>query len=94
VHLALLRDRIVLVPDRGDNRPPLYLPIARELSPADVDRFVGAVQSEIKGWGLAIADGYWKPILQFEVAPDAERHFAELQAALSGSGFEVERKAP
>jgi hypothetical protein len=68
--------------------------VSPELQPADVDRFVTAVQSEIKSWGLAVADGYWKPVLQFDVAPDAERQFANLQTALSGSGFAIERKSP
>lgn len=94
VHIAVLRDRLVMVPDRGDNRPPQHLPVSPELQPADVDRFVTAVQSEIKSWGLAVADGYWKPVLQFDVAPDAERQFANLQTALSGSGFAIERKSP
>ena len=94
LHIVVLADRLVLAPERGDNRPPQHLPIAPELSPADVDRFVTAVQTEIKGWGLAVADGYWKPVLQVEVAPGAERHFLNLQTALSGSGFEIERKSP
>ena len=83
-----------LVPEQGERRPPLHLPISQSLAPADVDRFVTAVQSEIKGWGLAVADGYWKPILQFDVAPDAQQQYAELTTALSGSGFAIERKAP
>ncbi len=94
LHIVVLADRLVLVPERGDNRPPQHLPVAPELTPTDVDRFVTAVQTEIKGWGLAVADGYWKPILQMEVAPDAQRHFANLQSALAGSGFEIERKSP
>jgi hypothetical protein len=94
LHIVVLADRLVLVPERGENRPPQHLPIAPELSPADVERFVTAVQTEIKGWGLAVADGYWKPVLQIEVAPGAERHFSKLQSALAGSGFEIERESP
>ena len=94
VHVLIQRDRIALMPDQGDQRPPKVLPLSPDLQPAEVDKFVAAVQSEIKGWGLAVEDGYWKPILQFNVSPDAERHFAELQTALSGSGFEIERKTP
>jgi len=93
LHVAVLRDRIILVPDQGDIRPPKHLPISSALQPVEVDRFVTAVQGEIKGWGLAVADGYWKPILRFEVAVGAERQFAELQTALQGSGFEIERKS-
>jgi hypothetical protein len=45
-------------------------------------------------WGLAVANGYWKPELHIEVAADAEPQFANLQSALDGSGFDVRRKAP
>jgi hypothetical protein len=85
-------DRIVIMPERGDSRAPVVVPIAPELSPDDVNHIVTAVQNEIKGWGLAVADGYWKPILKAEVAPDAQRHFANLKVALDGSGIEIVRK--
>jgi hypothetical protein len=92
IQLAVLRDRIVIVPERDDNRPPQHLPVSPELSTGDVDRFVAAIQREIDGWGLAVADGYWKPLLVMEVAPDAERLSQQLETALEGSGFDLERK--
>jgi hypothetical protein len=92
IHIQVHPDRIVLLPDRGDSRAPLVVMVAPELTPDDVNRFVTAVQNEVKGWGLAVADGYWKPVLQAEIAPGAERHFSNLQTALSGSGMEVVRK--
>jgi hypothetical protein len=36
---------------------------------------------------------YWKPVLQFNVTPDAEQRFTELSALLDGSGLTVQRKA-
>ena len=51
-----------------------------------------AVQSEVKGWGLAVSNGYWKPVLQAEVAPGAEQHFENLQMALKGSGIDILRR--
>jgi hypothetical protein len=92
LHVAVLADRIVLVPDRGDRRAPVVVPVAPEMSPDDVEHFITAMQKEISGWGLAVADGYWKPVLQVEVAPDAERHFSNLQTALKGSGVDVVRR--
>jgi len=94
LHVAVLADRLVIVPDRGDTRAPVVVPISPELRPDDVTRFVTAVQREIQDWGLAVADGYWKPVLHVDVAASAERQFAELQTALDGSGFEVVRKQP
>jgi len=92
IQVNLEPSRIVLLPERGDNRGPQTVKIAPELSPNDVDHVVTAVQNEVKGWGLAVAEGYWKPVLQVSVAPGAERHFENLQSALKGSGIEIVRK--
>jgi hypothetical protein len=92
IRVSVLPDRLVLVPDRGDDRPPQIVKVAPELTSDDIDHFVAAVQSEVKGWGLAVADGYWKPVLHAEVAPGAERHFLNLQTALRGSGIDVMRR--
>jgi hypothetical protein len=46
----------------------------------------------MQSWGLAVANGYWKPVLQIEVSADAEHQFQTLVQALDGSGFEIERK--
>ena len=94
IHVAVLLDRLVLVPERGLDRPPQHLRISDELTPQQVDAFVAAVQREMKSWGLAVENGYWKPVLQLEVAPDSEHHFADLQTALEGSGFDIHRKQP
>jgi hypothetical protein len=92
IRVTMLGDRLVILPERGDDRPPQVVKVAPELSPDDVNHFVSAVQSEVKGWGLAVAEGYWKPVIQAEVSPDAERHFANLQSALQGSGIEITRR--
>jgi len=57
IHVSVLRDRVILVPEQGDNRPPQHLQISPDLAPAEVDRFVAAVQREIQGWGLAVEAG-------------------------------------
>ncbi|MCI0359138.1 MAG: hypothetical protein L0211_11725 [Planctomycetaceae bacterium] len=92
IHIAVLADRFVVVPDAGDDRPPIHQRISPQLTQAEVDALVTSVQKEMKSWGLAVDGGYWKPILDIEVAPDAEQHFADLQMALQNSGFELQRK--
>jgi hypothetical protein len=92
LHVSVEQDRVVIVPDKGDNRPPQVVKIAPDLSLEDVNRVVSAVQSEVKGWGLAVADGFWKPVLQADVAPGAEQSFANLEMALKGSGIDVVRR--
>ena len=92
IRVTMLGDRLLIMPERGDDRPPQTVKVAPELSPDDVNHFVSAVQNEVKGWGLAVADGYWKPVVQAEVTPEAERHFMNLQSALQGSGIEIMRR--
>lgn len=92
INVAILADRVVLIPERGDTRPAQQLLISPELTQPEADAFVEGVQNEMHGWGLAVEGGYWKPVLEIEVAPDAEHHFRDLQTALQGSGFEVQRK--
>ena len=92
IRVSVLADRIILVPEVGDDHGPQIVKVAPELGPDDVNHFVTAVQNEVKGWGLAVSDGYWKPVLQADVAPEAERHFLNLQTALSGSGIDIVRR--
>ena len=92
IHVAVLWDRFVLVPDPGDDRPPKHLRISPVMTQVEADALVTAIQKEMTGWGLAVENGYWKPVLEIEVAPDAERHYADLQTALQSSGFELHRK--
>jgi hypothetical protein len=94
LRVSVLPDRIVIVPDKTDSRPVQTLMISPVLTTDEVNRFVKMVQREIDGWGLAVADGYWKPVLKAEVAPEGEANFAHLQYALNGSGFDLVRKTP
>jgi hypothetical protein len=91
IHIAVLADRVVLVPQAGEQREPQHLPVSEEMTVQEVDAFVAAVQREMKSWGLAVQNGYWKPVIDAEIAPGAENHFASLQAALEGSGFQLQR---
>jgi hypothetical protein len=91
IRIAVLADRLVLVPDAGDERQPQHLRVSDQMTPQDVDAFVAAVQREMRSWGLAVQNGYWKPVVEAEIAPDAEHHFASLAAALEGSGIQLQR---
>jgi hypothetical protein len=88
----VLSDRIVVVPEQGDDRQPQQIPISPQLAPEEVGAVVKAVQKEVNYWGLAVANGYWKPVLQIEVEPGAERQYEDLHTALQGSGFDMQRK--
>jgi hypothetical protein len=92
IRISVMPDRIVLAPEQGDSRGAQTVPIAPELSPDDVTHLVDAVHREVDQWGLAVADGYWKPVLRAEVAPGCERHYENLRTALSGSGLDIIRR--
>jgi hypothetical protein len=84
-------DRLVIKRDRGDTRPPQVV-MFRGPTQAAVDEFVSAVWRQMEWWGMAMAGGYWKPILKVKVLPDAEVRFIELEALLKASGMEVEKR--
>lgn len=94
IKIACLPDRLVVVPDKGDDRAASVIGISPQLQPVEVDAFVAAVQKRLTSWGPAMTNGFWKPVLEVEVTRGAEPQFETLQMLLQGSGFEVKRKAP
>jgi hypothetical protein len=94
IRVVCLPDKIVVVPERGDDRAASVIPVSAELQPAEVEAFVKAVQKHLDAWGPAMTNGYWKPVLQVEVSRAAEPQFETLQSLLQGSGFDLQRKNP
>jgi hypothetical protein len=93
IRVSCLPDQLVLLPEQGDHRPPRIISVSDNLVDS-IDDFVSATWEHMEQWGIAVAGGYWKPILHVEVGPGAEARFRELQVLLSGSGIEVARKNP
>ncbi len=91
IRLACLADRYVLLPDKGESRTPTVVLID---GPAveEVDSLVDKIHELIDSWGIAVAGGYWKPVLNIAVAQGGEARFAELKRLLQDSGLEVVRK--
>ena len=90
IRIECYADRLVVVSERD---PAASKVIA--LGPrADrsIDALISAVWEHMETWGIAGRGMYWRPLLQVQVAPDAERRFAELSALLEGSGLMVTRK--
>ena len=86
-------DRLVIVPEASDKRPPRVVEFPGSTAKS-VDTFVSAVWEEMDRWGIALANGYWKPVLQVRVAPGAETRFREVQTVLEDSGLVVKRRSP
>jgi hypothetical protein len=92
IYIACLSDQLVILPEKGDPSP--YRAIAAPGPFADVmDEFVSAIWEHMDQWGLAVAGGYWKPVLHVEVGRGAEPRFEELRTLLENSGFDMKRKA-
>ncbi len=90
IRIALLPDRLIILPDRGDSVPPELVMIDGSMM-NNIDGFVSKIWDRIEQWGIAVAGGYWKPVLHVQVAQGADERFDELRTLLDGSGLEVQR---
>lgn len=90
LRVACLPDRLILLPDRGEKRSPEVVLVDGAMSD-DIDSLVTKVRTRIEEWDMALAGGYWIPVLNVQVAQGAETRFAELRVLLDGSGLEVRR---
>jgi hypothetical protein len=84
-------DRLVIMPDQGHAERPRVVPVVGPVR-GSIEQFVSAIWQHMDGWGMAVAGGYWKPVLKVSVATDAEARYRELETLLKDSGVEVERK--
>jgi len=55
-----------------------------------IDPLVEQIWGQIKSWGVAGKNGYWKPQLRVTVLPGGERRFSELNGLLYKSGLLIE----
>jgi hypothetical protein len=92
VRVACWSDRLLILPDRGEQRKARTILIDNNLND-QIDVFVSEIWKHTDGWGLALIGGYWKPVVNVEVAPGGEDLFLELERLMEGSGLEVKRKA-
>ncbi|MFN0020305.1 MAG: hypothetical protein ACKVP0_18760 [Pirellulaceae bacterium] len=92
IGITMQKDKLILLPERADQRRPQEISLSPEMTPREVESLVSGVQRQMKSWGIALDGGYWKPALSVDVQPGAEDRFAELKSVLQGSGIEVQRK--
>ena len=88
IHVECFPDRIVLVPE-GDEPRVVFCNYG---GPRDADKIVAAVWEIIDTWGMAGREMYWRPVLNFYVAPGAEGRMFDITRSLEGSGLVIERK--
>jgi len=90
VRVDCLRDRLILVPEKGlgEARTILLGPRTEDA----VDELVSAVWEYTERWGSAGNGMYWRPVLTLHVGPNADTRYSDLKTLLHGSGLGVERK--
>ncbi len=92
IRVRCQNDRLVILSDdRGakNEQTIVFGPRAED----SVEEFVSKVWTHMDRWGIAGENMFWKPQLQFDVAPDSRGRFDEVKALLDGSGLDVaERK--
>jgi len=57
---------------------------------AAIDPMANAIWRRVDRWGYLGFDGYWKPVLHLEYAPEQREMAVELERLLEGSGLQVE----
>ena len=91
VRMRVNGNQLVLLADPTINEPEQVIPIDRDTGAA-IPGLVQSVEKRIDKWGLAGKGLYWSPELVFEVPPDGEARFTDLQHLLDNSGWIVRRK--
>jgi hypothetical protein len=90
IHVDCYPDRVVLVPEAGSGEP--HVVFCENGGQRDADKLIAAVWEVMDTWGMAGREMYWRPILNFYVAPGAEPRMLDLTRSLEGSGVVIERK--
>lgn len=89
IRLRCLADRWIVLADSGSSRQPEVTILLEGPLEQSAEQLARIVADRVDGWGLALAGGYWKPVLQVEVAAGAQWRFTQLQQLFAGSGLEV-----
>ncbi len=92
IRVTCYADRLVVMPDRG-NKQETTIPFASDPQ-VSAEKLANTIRERVSDWGIAFADGYWKPELLVEVAPDAEERYRQLSQMFEGSGLELRRRNP
>ncbi len=83
-------DKLLLLADKS-NEPPVEVPLTQR-TVESIDLLTAAVHDRIKTWGLAGRGMYWRPQLILAVGKSGEGRYADLEALLADSGFDVKRR--
>jgi hypothetical protein len=90
VYVTCQADRLIIVPRRGERGRVRTVHLEGALED-NIDSFVSEIWDHMERWGIAVAGGYWKPVLKVEVRPGGATRFAELSRLMKNSGILVQQ---
>jgi hypothetical protein len=90
IRIDCFADRLVLMPEAGMGSPQ-QIPLGPRTA-GSIDKLVAALWEHMDSWGIAGEGLYWRPVLDFHVAPGADNRLEDLKVLLDGSGFNIQRK--
>ncbi|MGQ9605747.1 MAG: hypothetical protein ACUVTW_06060 [Thermogutta sp.] len=88
IRIECYADRIVLVPEKGLDRPQVFT--LEEGLESAVDRLIASLNEYMKSWGIAGNGMYWRPVLNVRTAPGAATVYRGLQILLQDSGLQID----
>lgn len=84
-------DHLVIQPDRNTDAKPLEVSLPGSLR-GSLDPLLKGLKAHMERWGIAVAGGYWKPVVKAKVYSGGEQRFEELKTVLEQNGIDVEKK--
>lgn len=88
ITIVAMPDRWLIIKDTGQYQIDSVIPLSIGPSAAG-QKLEQAIEARVESWGVAVAQGYWKPKLTIEVGPAAEKSSQRLQKLLIGSGLDT-----
>lgn len=88
IRVACYEDRWLVLPDQIGKEKPKTVMLDRALQ-TSAEELAQVIADRVDRWGYALDGGYWKPVLQVEVARGGESRFEQLKKLLDGSGLDI-----
>ncbi len=89
IQMVVLPDAWIVLSDTNPRRAEVTISLNQGWKRA-TDELSRAIRERIDSWGIAVAGGYWKPLLRAEVLSPDSPSLRALERALEGSGIQLE----
>ncbi len=93
IRIHCFADRWIVIPDDGNLSQAVTIAADQPIHDRGMQT-AAAVDRMVRRWGMAVAGGYWKPVLEVDVAPGAEHQFQLLESLMRSAGLQVTARAP